>query len=187
MRLYAEDPRTFLPQAGRIERLRLPAAIRVDAGVEEGDEVGTAYDPMIAKLIAHGADARRGARPARAPRSRETEVDGRDDEPAVPALARRAPGAARGRDDDRVPRRAPAALAAAAARCRRGLARRRSASTCPSPPPAPPPDVDGGRTRAGAGAEQSTITAPMPGTVIRVLVAAGDRSTRASRSSCSRR
>src|SRR5213076_2117891 len=55
VRLYAEDPRTFLPQSGRIERLRLPAGIRVDAGVEEGDEVGTAYDPMIAKLIAYGA------------------------------------------------------------------------------------------------------------------------------------
>src|SRR5438128_1025344 len=54
VRLYAEDPRTFLPQAGRIERLRLPSGIRVDAGVEEGDEVGTGYDPMIAKLIAHG-------------------------------------------------------------------------------------------------------------------------------------
>src|SRR5205085_6824150 len=54
VRLYAEDPRTFLPQAGRIERLRLPAGIRVDAGVEEGDEVGTAYDPLLAKLIAHG-------------------------------------------------------------------------------------------------------------------------------------
>ena len=54
VRLYAEDPRTFLPQAGRIEHLRLPKGIRVDAGVEEGDEVGVAYDPMIAKLIAHG-------------------------------------------------------------------------------------------------------------------------------------
>ena len=53
-RLYAEDPRTFLPQAGTVERLRLPAGVRVDAGVEEGDEVGIAYDPLIAKLIAHG-------------------------------------------------------------------------------------------------------------------------------------
>ena len=53
-RLYAEDPRTFLPQAGRLERLRLPTGIRVDAGVAEGDEVGTRYDPLIAKLIAHG-------------------------------------------------------------------------------------------------------------------------------------
>ncbi|HEX5798859.1 MAG TPA: biotin carboxylase N-terminal domain-containing protein, partial [Gaiellaceae bacterium] len=53
-RLYAEDPRTFLPQAGRIERLSLPRGLRVDAGVEEGDEVGLAYDPLLAKLIAHG-------------------------------------------------------------------------------------------------------------------------------------
>ena len=59
VRLYAEDPRTFLPQAGRIERLRLPTSVRVDAGVEEGDEIGTAYDPMIAKLI---ATARRATR-----------------------------------------------------------------------------------------------------------------------------
>jgi acetyl/propionyl-CoA carboxylase alpha subunit len=55
VRLYAEDPRTFLPQAGRIDRLRLPTSIRVDAGVAEGDEIGTGYDPMIAKLIAAGA------------------------------------------------------------------------------------------------------------------------------------
>src|SRR5262249_22202892 len=54
VRLYAEDPVTFLPQAGPIERLRLPHAIRVDAGVAEGDVVGTRYDPLIAKLIAHG-------------------------------------------------------------------------------------------------------------------------------------
>ena len=34
VRLYAEDPRSFLPQAGRLERLRLPEGVRVDAGVE---------------------------------------------------------------------------------------------------------------------------------------------------------
>src|SRR5437660_2253265 len=55
VRLYAEDPRTFFPQTGRIERLRLPDDIRVDTGIEEGDEIGIAYDPMIAKLIAHGS------------------------------------------------------------------------------------------------------------------------------------
>ena len=53
VRLYAEDPRTFLPQAGRLEQLRLPEGVRVDAGVETGDEVPVAYDPMIAKLVAH--------------------------------------------------------------------------------------------------------------------------------------
>src|SRR4029450_5497819 len=64
VRLYAEDPRSFLPQTGRLERLRLPRGIRVDAGVAEGDEIGVAYDPMIAKLSAHGP-AREEA-PARA-------------------------------------------------------------------------------------------------------------------------
>ena len=54
VRVYAEDPRTFLPQTGRVERLSLPVGVRVDAGVEEGDEIGLAYDPMIAKLIARG-------------------------------------------------------------------------------------------------------------------------------------
>jgi acetyl/propionyl-CoA carboxylase alpha subunit len=55
-RLYAEDPRTFLPRPGLVRRLRLPKGARVDAGVEEGDEVGGSYDPMIAKLIVHGVD-----------------------------------------------------------------------------------------------------------------------------------
>jgi acetyl/propionyl-CoA carboxylase alpha subunit len=54
-RLYAEDPLTFLPQAGRIARLELPETVRVDAGVEAGDSVPVAYDPLIAKLIAHAA------------------------------------------------------------------------------------------------------------------------------------
>ena len=55
-RLYAEDPRSFLPQPGHVARLRLPDSVRVDAGVEESDDVGGEYDPMIAKLIAHGED-----------------------------------------------------------------------------------------------------------------------------------
>jgi 3-methylcrotonyl-CoA carboxylase alpha subunit len=57
-RLYAEDPeRTFLPSTGRIHALVLPTGegIRVDAGVAAGDEVTPFYDPMIAKVIAHGA------------------------------------------------------------------------------------------------------------------------------------
>src|SRR5205807_4334758 len=37
VRLYAEDPRSFLPQAGRLERLRLPEGVRVDSGMREGD------------------------------------------------------------------------------------------------------------------------------------------------------
>jgi acetyl/propionyl-CoA carboxylase alpha subunit len=45
----------------------------------------------------------------------------------------------------------------------------------PPPEPKPPPDVDEAAHERGAGAEQSAVTAPMPGTVIRVDVAAGDR------------
>jgi acetyl/propionyl-CoA carboxylase alpha subunit len=56
-RLYAEDPEAgFLPATGRLALLRWPAGVRVDAGVGEGDEVTDRYDPMLAKLIAHGAN-----------------------------------------------------------------------------------------------------------------------------------
>jgi 3-methylcrotonyl-CoA carboxylase alpha subunit len=60
VRLYAEDPEAgFLPGSGRLERLRLPqpdAHVRIDSGVVTGDTVSIFYDPMIAKLIVHGAD-----------------------------------------------------------------------------------------------------------------------------------
>ena len=49
------------------------------------------------------------------------------------------------------------------------------------------PDVESASHERGAGAGESTLTAQMPGTVIRVLVAEGTRSPPASRCSCSRR
>ena len=53
-RLYAENPTTgFLPSTGRLLHLALPADIRVDSAVEQGNEVTAYYDPMIAKLIVH--------------------------------------------------------------------------------------------------------------------------------------
>jgi 3-methylcrotonyl-CoA carboxylase alpha subunit len=59
-RIYAEDPeRGFLPSIGTLVHLRAPAAdagVRVDTGVRGGDEISPYYDPMIAKLIAHGED-----------------------------------------------------------------------------------------------------------------------------------
>ena len=57
-RLYAENPATgFLPSTGKLKHFRLPEGdVRVDSAVEEGGEVTPFYDPMIAKLIAHGAD-----------------------------------------------------------------------------------------------------------------------------------
>ncbi len=59
VRLYAEDAeREFLPATGEVHRLRWPTGegIRVDAGVEAGDVVGSRFDPMLAKVIAHGRD-----------------------------------------------------------------------------------------------------------------------------------
>jgi 3-methylcrotonyl-CoA carboxylase alpha subunit len=56
-RVYAEDPeREFLPSTGKLWALSLPQGdgIRVDTGVEAGGEVTPFYDPMIAKIIAHG-------------------------------------------------------------------------------------------------------------------------------------
>ncbi len=58
-RIYAEDPlRNFLPSIGRLIRYRPPEGdgLRVDSGVVEGSEITLYYDPMIAKLIAHGDD-----------------------------------------------------------------------------------------------------------------------------------
>jgi 3-methylcrotonyl-CoA carboxylase alpha subunit len=57
-RLYAEDPaQGYLPSVGRLTHLQWPAesaGVRVDAGVDAGDEVSTYYDPMLGKLIAWG-------------------------------------------------------------------------------------------------------------------------------------
>ncbi|MBB3462654.1 biotin carboxylase N-terminal domain-containing protein [Rhizobium sp. BK377] len=53
-RLYAENPAAgYLPSIGRLDHLRLPQNVRVDSGVEEGNEITAFYDPMIAKIIAH--------------------------------------------------------------------------------------------------------------------------------------
>ncbi|MDE0487811.1 MAG: biotin/lipoyl-binding protein [Gammaproteobacteria bacterium] len=59
-RICAEDPeRDFLPAAGRLVRWLPPAAgpaLRLDAGVEEGDEASVYYDSLVAKLVVYGRD-----------------------------------------------------------------------------------------------------------------------------------
>jgi 3-methylcrotonyl-CoA carboxylase alpha subunit len=58
-RLYAENPaKKFMPSPGRLERFVPPRAgqVRVDSGYREGDTITPFYDPMIAKIIAHGGD-----------------------------------------------------------------------------------------------------------------------------------
>jgi acetyl-CoA carboxylase biotin carboxylase subunit len=58
-RIVAEDPaRGFAPCAGRVLHASFPAGpgIRVDSGIETGDEVTVHYDSLLAKIIAHGED-----------------------------------------------------------------------------------------------------------------------------------
>jgi 3-methylcrotonyl-CoA carboxylase alpha subunit len=172
VRLYAEDPRSFLPQAGRLERLRLPEGIRVDSGVREGDEIGTAYDPMIAKLIAAG-DTREEAFDRLAQALHETEIGGvttnlpflrwlvahplvRAGRVTTAFLTENPPLA-------ELPATAPAEVWSEPWRL-----------NLPPPPPRPPPNVDDTAGAHGPGGhEQAELVAPMPGTVIRVLVEPG--------------
>jgi acetyl/propionyl-CoA carboxylase alpha subunit len=174
-RLYAEDPKSFLPQAGRIERLRLPTGIRVDAGVEEGDEVGVAYDPMIAKLIAHGPtreEALLRLRDALA----ETTVEGLTTNLPFLRWLVAHPVVRAGRTTTAFLSEYPP-LSAPPARLPSGPWDGAWRLNLPAPEPHAPPDIDElTHARAGsAGGEQSALTAPMPGTVIKVLASPGDR------------
>jgi acetyl-CoA carboxylase biotin carboxylase subunit len=56
-RVYAEDPRSFLPSPGKLEVFRPPEdpTVRVETGYAEGRDVTPHYDPMVAKVIVHAA------------------------------------------------------------------------------------------------------------------------------------
>jgi propionyl-CoA carboxylase alpha chain len=170
-RVYAEDPHTFLPQAGRLERVVWPRDVRVDAGVTEGDEVGTRYDPLLAKLIGHGA-TREQALGALEDALQEMEIDGvTTNLPFLRWLLRhpvlRAGGASTAFLTEhpplsQTPLRLPPPPWQAAWRL-----------NLPPPPPAASPDTDAAAEHAHHGGE-SIVTAPMPGTVLDVRVVAGD-------------
>ena len=173
-RLYAEDPRTFLPQAGRVDALRLPEGIRVDAGVEAGDDVPVAYDPLVAKLVAHG-ETRNEALDRLAAALGETEVRGvTTNLPFLRWLA--------GHPEVRAGRATTAFLddyppLSRAPRARRpwtGAWRLNAAED--SRPPRPLLTVEAtARATEATGRERSVLTAPMPGVVVRVLAAEGER------------
>ena len=172
VRLYAEDPRTFLPQAGTVERLRLPETIRVDAGVAEGDEVGVGYDPMIAKLIAHGETRDEAFAHLRAALA-ETDVGGLTTNLPFLRWLVAHPAVLAGETttaflEDHPPLSAPPRFPGRVWRQPWRL-------NLPPPPRRPPPDLESAAHSHGPSAEQSSLTAPMPGTVIKVLVAPGDR------------
>ena len=173
VRLYAEDPVDFLPQAGTVERLHLPDVIRVDAGVAEGDTVGVAYDPMIAKLIA-SAETRAEALNRLGAALVETEVEGITtnlpflrwlvSHPVVRAGTTTTAFLTEYPPLSTVPARLPQGPWAAPWRL-----------NLPVPPPGAAPDPDAASHDHRHTGEQSSLTAPMPGTVIRVVVAEGDR------------
>ncbi len=171
-RLYAEDPRSFLPQPGRIARLELPDTIRVDAGVAQGDEVGGSYDAMIAKLIAHGTD-RGDALDRLATALDTTLVEGvttnlaflrwlvghpafRDAELAIDFL-------------DRFPALSPHPRPAPA-----GPWHESFRLNLPPAPREPAPFTDAADGGSAGASGDGRVTAPMPGKVIDVRVTAGE-------------
>ena len=75
-RVYSENVRrNFLPSTGTLHRVVWPHTVRVDTGVETGAEISVHYDPMMAKVIAHGAD-RAAAVVALREALRQTEIVG---------------------------------------------------------------------------------------------------------------
>ncbi|MCP9484680.1 MAG: ATP-grasp domain-containing protein [Gaiellaceae bacterium MAG52_C11] len=173
VRLYAEDPRTFLPQAGTVERLRLPTRVRVDAGVAEGDEVGLGYDPMIAKLIAHGP-TRDEALARLADALAETEVEGiATNLPFLRWLVAH-PALRAGETTTAFLVEHPP-LSEPPLRLLEPIWQGGWRLNLPFAPTASPPDIDDAAHAQAAAGSESALSAPMPGTVLRVLVRPGDR------------
>jgi acetyl-CoA carboxylase biotin carboxylase subunit/3-methylcrotonyl-CoA carboxylase alpha subunit len=60
--VYAENPaKKFIPQPGKLAKVVWPegaADLRVETGVTEGQDVTPFYDPLLAKIVAHGATRR---------------------------------------------------------------------------------------------------------------------------------
>jgi acetyl/propionyl-CoA carboxylase alpha subunit len=173
VRLYAEDPVDFLPQAGTVERLRLPDSIRVDAGVGEGDTVGTAYDPMIAKLIASG-ETRPEALDRLGAALAETEVGGLTTNLPFLRWLVSHPIVRAGRATTAFLTEYPP-LSTLPARLPQGPWSEPWRLNLPPPAAGAAPDPDTASHDHRHTGEQSSLTAPMPGTVIRVVVAEGDR------------
>lgn len=127
-RLYAEDPaKGFLPAIGTLHHLRFPTetapgtVIRIETGVRQGDSISPFYDPMIAKLVAHGPD-RASALDALAEAVSHTEVAGSTTNAAFLAALARDPQFAAGDVDTGLIGRRQEELTAAAKPSSRAIA-----------------------------------------------------------------
>ena len=175
-RLYAEDPQNdFLPVTGTLQKLEFPGTARIESAVEPGDTVSVFYDPMIAKIIVHGRD-----RTQALARMRQALIETR-----LSGMA----------TNLGFLRRLMSELDFASAAIDTGfIARHIETLTQPWPDAPPPTDdpwtqADGWQPNlppraplylpesdAGQGAEASgTVISPMPGKVLDVFVAAGDK------------
>jgi acetyl/propionyl-CoA carboxylase alpha subunit len=176
VRLYAEHPLTFLPQAGRLARLELPEGIRVDAGVEAGDDVPVAYDPMIAKLISVG-ESREEALDRLSRALRETRVGGVTTNLAFLRWLVDHPDVLAGRTTTAFLAEHPPLSRYPTSRppWNRYWRLNRDAAE-PVPPPQAPPVLEAtAHAAASDGDAQRTVVAPMPGVVIRIVAREGDR------------
>jgi 3-methylcrotonyl-CoA carboxylase alpha subunit len=194
-RIYAEDPtHDFLPQAGRLDVYREPRwpGVRVDSGVAEGGAIPVYYDPMIAKVIAT-AESRDLAIRKLAAALRDFTIEGVRTN--IPFLIRileldefRAGKIDTGfldREGERIAQASDLRPQASGeiqspmpeARGRWPVAQGQFDPWNPDAHVAPA-STSSSKRRASAGAAQAAVTAPMPSTVIKVLVSPGDAVTK---------
>jgi 3-methylcrotonyl-CoA carboxylase alpha subunit len=183
-RVYAEDPASgFLPQAGRLIGYREPRVpgIRVDSGVAEGSEIPVYYDPMIAKVIAT-AETRPLAIARLRAALREFTVDGVRTNIAFLLRLIERPEFRDGSIDtgflDREIDSIAATIPQSANQSANQSAIRNPQSAISFDPwdgakAAAPPAAAAPKRRAKTSAGHS-VTAPMPGTVIKINVRIGD-------------